>query len=149
MESCAISHTESALTCGIHISAMMASALHRKTRELAVQQVILLQKRNFVVSNVYSFFLGRFAYLNFLQPSSAVFLLNTTSKGVIGKNTQCLIYYYYLPDDTAFDHSIVVIKEERDKQRTVIDTVSSSPWNGWIRRAVNYDTVQPGYQVVR
>ncbi|CAF4547976.1 unnamed protein product [Rotaria magnacalcarata] len=63
-------------------------------------------------------------------------MLNTGANGINGINDQCLTYYYYLLNITGTEQNIQVYKEEAGSSKEIIDTVTSSPWNGWIKQQV-------------
>ncbi|CAF4476629.1 unnamed protein product [Rotaria socialis] len=69
------------------------------------------------------------------------------ANGINGINDQCLIYYYYLPNITVTEQNIQVYKEEAGSSKEIIDTVTSSPCNGWIKQHVNCNIAEPGYKI--
>ncbi|CAF3472404.1 unnamed protein product [Rotaria sp. Silwood1] len=54
-------------------------------------------------------------------------------------NTTCT------PDGT--QHNIKIRKEETGSSMEIIDTVTSSPLNGWIKHQVDFTTITPGYKI--
>ncbi|CAF1386847.1 unnamed protein product [Adineta steineri] len=90
---------------------------------------------------------GKFGYFGFAAVSKASFTLNTASGGTPGIGEQCLIYYYYLSKITGTDLSITVRKEEVEDISETIDTVTRSPYNGWIKRQVSFHTSKGGYKI--
>ena len=44
-------------------------------------------------------------------------------------------------------HKITVRKGEETSEITIIDTVSSSPFNGWIEQRVSFNSLKAGYNV--
>ena len=62
-------------------------------------------------------------------------------------NEQCFTYYYYLPNITGLVQHIQVTKQEPDGTSSVIEYVRGSPYNGWIRRQIDYSVAQRGYKV--
>lgn len=93
--------------------------------------------------------IGKYGHYNLIAPpASASFTLNTDSGGTNGTNQQCLIYYYHLPNITGTQMNIKIrIQEAGSGSSSMIDTVTNSPYNGWIRREVIFSTIKPGYQV--
>lgn len=71
--------------------------------------------------------------------------LKTDSGGINGVNEQCLTYYYYMPAIT--EKTIIVRKEEATGDSEVIDSVNSSPFNGWIPRRIPFTAKASGYKV--
>ena len=68
--------------------------------------------------------------------------MKTESNGV---NEQCLIYYYYMAN---IDEQIITVrKEETNGENQIIDSVTNSPFNGWIERKVSFNAQKPGYKV--
>ncbi|CAF1383324.1 unnamed protein product [Adineta steineri] len=90
---------------------------------------------------------GKFGYFGFAAVSKVSFTLNTASGGADGTDEQCLIYYYYLPKITGTDLTITVRKQEAEDISETIDTVTSSPYNGWIKRQVSFHTSKGGYKI--
>jgi hypothetical protein len=73
------------------------------------------------------------------------FQLKTKSDGIDGINEQYLTYYYYM--STFGQKSIKVRKEEVDGTNEEIDVVTTSPFNGWIKRQVKFNATMRGYKV--
>jgi hypothetical protein len=71
--------------------------------------------------------------------------LKIPSGSINGIAQQCLIYYYYV--STSGQQSITIRKVEIDDTNEMIDFVTSSPFNGWIRRAVTFNATKRGYKV--
>ncbi|CAF3565227.1 unnamed protein product [Adineta steineri] len=90
---------------------------------------------------------GQFGYFNFQAPRKVSFTLNTASGGTNGTDEQCLIYYYYLSNITGIDLSITIRKQEVGDTSKTIDSVASSPYNGWIKRQVSFHTSKGGYKI--
>ncbi|CAF3694489.1 unnamed protein product [Adineta steineri] len=90
---------------------------------------------------------GKFGYFGFAALNKVSFTLNTASGGTPGIGEQCLIYYYYLPKITGTDLSITVRKQEAEDISETIDTVTSSPYNGWIKRQVSFHTSKGGDKI--
>ncbi|CAF4133901.1 unnamed protein product [Adineta steineri] len=90
---------------------------------------------------------GKFGHFAFAALSKVSFTLDTVLGGTDGINQQCLIYYYYLPKITGTDLSITVRKEEVGDISETIDTVTRSPYNGWIKRQVSFHTSKSGYKI--
>ncbi|CAF1275671.1 unnamed protein product [Adineta steineri] len=74
-----------------------------------------------------------------------IFQLKTETDGINGKGQQCLTYYYYMPVTT--DKIINIRQEEVDGGSVIIDSVTSSPFNGWIVRKVSFNAEAPGYKI--
>ncbi|CAF3928153.1 unnamed protein product, partial [Rotaria sp. Silwood1] len=91
--------------------------------------------------------LGQFGYFAFVAPRSISLPLKTGSEGINGTNQQCLTYYYYFPNITGAQHNINVRKEEVGSINEIVDTVTSNPVNGWIKRQANFTTTTPGYKI--
>jgi hypothetical protein len=73
------------------------------------------------------------------------FQLKTESDGINGVNQQCLIYYYYMGN---MDEKILTVrKDETNGESEIIDSVTSSPFNGWIQREISFNVQKPGYKV--
>ncbi|CAF4057135.1 unnamed protein product [Rotaria sp. Silwood1] len=90
---------------------------------------------------------GQFGYFGFVAPRSISLPLKTGSEGINGTNQQCLTYYYYFPNITGAQHNINVRKEEVGSINEIVDTVTSNPVNGWIKRQANFTTTTPGYKI--
>jgi len=73
------------------------------------------------------------------------FQLKTESNGINGIQQQCLVYYYYMGNGN--ENIITVRKEEMSGETEIIDSVTSSPFNGWMQREVSFNVEAPGYQV--
>jgi hypothetical protein len=71
--------------------------------------------------------------------------LSTPTGGINGTNEQCLVYYYYM--SILGEKNITILKAERGSQEEMIDLVSDSPFNGWIRRIVSFSARTPNYKV--
>ncbi|UJR24897.1 hypothetical protein I4U23_006263 [Adineta vaga] len=90
--------------------------------------------------------LGKFGSIKLATTAIKSFQIRTPSdSGINGMNKQCLIYYYYMSNAT--QKSITVHKVEVDGEDVVIDRVTSSPYNGWIKQEVTYNAKAPGYKV--
>lgn len=92
--------------------------------------------------------LGKFGHFNFLAPRKVSFVLNTGSNGVNGTQAQCLTYFYYLPNITGTQLSITINKVEPGDSSVMINKVNNSPFNGWMKREVNFISSTPGYQII-
>ncbi|CAF4215293.1 unnamed protein product, partial [Adineta steineri] len=90
---------------------------------------------------------GKFGYFNFQAPRKVIFTLNTDSGGTDGTDDQCLIYYYYLSNITGTEQSVTVRKQEVADISETMDIVTSSPYNGWIKRQVSFHTSKGGYKI--
>lgn len=93
--------------------------------------------------------LGQFGYLEIWANNHKVtYPLNTLKNGINGLNQQCLLYYYHMSIIPGTVDKITVRKEEQTGTSTIIDTVSSSPINRWIRRNVTFTSTKAGYKVI-
>ncbi|CAF1111192.1 unnamed protein product [Adineta ricciae] len=88
---------------------------------------------------------GKFAGIQLNQGDKASYQLKTESNGIDGINEQTLVYYYYM--SYMIGKSIHVRKVEIGGASSVIDTVTNSPFNGWIRREVRYHAAHRGYEI--
>ncbi|CAF4002266.1 unnamed protein product [Adineta steineri] len=70
---------------------------------------------------------GQFGYFNFQAPRKVSFSLNTDSGGI--------------------EQSITVRKQEVGDISETIDTITRSPYNGWIKRQVSFHTSKGGYKI--
>jgi len=73
------------------------------------------------------------------------FQLKTESSGINGVQQQCLVYYYYMGNVN--ENIITVRKEETSGDIETVDSVTSSPFNGWIQREIPFNAEAPGYKV--
>jgi hypothetical protein len=73
------------------------------------------------------------------------FQLNIQSDGINGIDQQCLVYYYYMNDET--ENIITLRKQQTNGETEIIDSLTSSPFNGWIQRKIYFNTQAPGYKV--
>ncbi len=73
------------------------------------------------------------------------FQLKTKSGGINGVDQQCLVYYYYMGNVS--EKIITVRKEETSGESETIDSVTSSPFNGWIQRKISFNAEASGYKV--
>ena len=91
------------------------------------------------------FDLGNFGFVYLTDDKIKSFRLNTESDGIDGVNQQCLVYYYYMGDVS--EKLITVRKEETSGESEIIDSVMSSPFNGWIQRKIPFNVQKPDYKV--
>lgn len=89
--------------------------------------------------------LGQFGRIQLITSNINSFRLKTESRLIDGLNDQCLIYYYYLSNAT--QNQITIIKSDVDGVNETIDTINSSPFNGWIRREASFFAAQSNYKV--
>ena len=93
--------------------------------------------------------LGRFGHYSIGSPKTISFFLGIRDASEInGTGAQCLTYYYYLPNTRGIQQNIRVKTQEMNNSETIIDTVTNSSFNGWIKRQVDYHTSQRGYEVI-
>ncbi|UJR24875.1 hypothetical protein I4U23_006244 [Adineta vaga] len=88
---------------------------------------------------------GRFGYIQLFDTAIESFQLDTRTNGINGTDQQCLIYYYYM--SPIGDKNITIIKEEKGNKEEIIDSVSDTPFNGWIERRVSYFIKIPNYKI--
>ncbi|CAF3008516.1 unnamed protein product [Rotaria sp. Silwood2] len=94
--------------------------------------------------------LGQFGYLEiWANNHKVIYPLNTLSTGINGINQQCLLYYYYMSIIPGTVDKITVRKEEKIGTSTIIDTVTSSPINEWIRRNVTFTSTKIYFDLER
>ncbi|CAF1155460.1 unnamed protein product [Adineta steineri] len=90
---------------------------------------------------------GKFGHFDFQGPRKVSFTLNTASGGADGTDDQCLIYYYYLSNVSETEQSITIRKQEVGDSSETMDIVTSSSYNGWIKRQVSFHTSKSGYKI--
>ncbi|CAF4162787.1 unnamed protein product, partial [Adineta steineri] len=88
---------------------------------------------------------GKFGSTQLTNNDKKVFQLKTESDGISGKDQQCLTYYYYMA--VVGQKTIEIRKEEVDGESVIIDSVTSSPFNGWTVRRVSFNAKAPGYKI--
>ncbi|CAF4132690.1 unnamed protein product, partial [Adineta steineri] len=88
---------------------------------------------------------GKYGNIALNNNQMRIFQLKTETGGINGKDQQCLIYYYYMP--VVGDKIINIRQEEVDGGSVIIDSVTSSPFNGWIVRRVSFNAKAPGYKI--
>ncbi|CAF3643907.1 unnamed protein product [Rotaria sordida] len=87
----------------------------------------------------------KFGFVQLLTNDKKSFQLKTESVGINGIGQQCLIYYYYM--DATNDKIITINKEETNGTMEIIDSVTRSPFNGWIQRKISFNTEAFGYKI--
>ncbi|CAF1138689.1 unnamed protein product [Adineta steineri] len=88
---------------------------------------------------------GRFGNIALNNNQTRKFQLKTETGGINGKDQQCLTYYYYMGN--VGQKIINIRKEEVDGGSVIIDSVTSSPFNGWILRRISFNTEALGYKI--
>ncbi|CAF3904260.1 unnamed protein product [Adineta steineri] len=88
---------------------------------------------------------GQFGNVPLTNNTIKSFQIKTKSGGINGTNEQCLVYYYYLSNVT--NNIMTVIKEEMNGKNETIDSVTSTPINGWIRRQVSFFALESNYKI--
>ncbi|UJR23899.1 hypothetical protein I4U23_026871 [Adineta vaga] len=88
---------------------------------------------------------GQFAGIQLSGDTVQSFQLKTESGGIDGINKQYLTYYYYMA--YMIGKRIQVRKVEVDGTSSVVDVVTSSSFNGWIKREVNFNAANRGYKL--
>ncbi|CAF5192669.1 unnamed protein product [Rotaria magnacalcarata] len=89
---------------------------------------------------------GKFSSVSLTDNNKKSFQLKTESGGIDSVDQQCLIYYYYMSSITG-TKIITVTKEETGGTKEIIDSVTSSPFNGWIQRKILFKAEIRGYKV--
>lgn len=85
--------------------------------------------------------------LQLFDQSTQRFSLKTESNGLNGIEEQHLIFYYYLAPEG--DKVIEIRKREVNGDEVLIDSITSSLYNGWIKHQVNFYANDYGYQVLQ
>ncbi|CAF2615534.1 unnamed protein product [Rotaria sp. Silwood2] len=88
---------------------------------------------------------GQYVRIQLSDNKIQSFQLKTEPNGINGINEQYLIYYYYMP--IIGEKSITIRKEEAGSRNETIDYVTSSPFNGWIKRGILFNATIPGYKL--
>ncbi|CAF1081578.1 unnamed protein product [Adineta steineri] len=88
---------------------------------------------------------GRFGNIALNNNQTRKFQLKTETGGINGKDQQCLTYYYYMGN--VGQKIINIRKEEVSDESVTIDSVTSSPFNGWIVRKVSFNAEALGYKI--
>ncbi|CAF5091835.1 unnamed protein product, partial [Rotaria sp. Silwood1] len=94
---------------------------------------------------MYLFLSGRFGSLSLNNNEKRSYQLKTASGGINGVGQQCLVYYYYM--GAASTKSITINKVEMSGSSQIIDSVTSSPFNGWIERKISFNADANGYNL--
>jgi hypothetical protein len=74
-------------------------------------------------------------------------MLNIPANVINSVGQYCLIYYYHITDSTALK-SLSILKEEAATNLT-IDSVNTSPINGWSKRKVTFEAQSINLKVNR
>ncbi|CAF4850917.1 unnamed protein product [Rotaria sp. Silwood2] len=88
---------------------------------------------------------GKFGSVQLSNNDKKSYQLKTESGGINGVGQQCLIYYYYMGAGST--KIITVNKVEMSGSSQIIDSVTSSPLNGWIQRKISFTAEANGYNV--
>ncbi|CAF0975800.1 unnamed protein product [Adineta steineri] len=88
---------------------------------------------------------GRFGNIALNNNQTRKFQLKTETGGINGKDQQCLTYYYYMGN--VGQKIINIRKEEVDGGSVIIDSVTNSPFNGWILRRISFNAEALGYKI--
>ncbi|CAF1005126.1 unnamed protein product [Rotaria sordida] len=88
---------------------------------------------------------GKFGSVQLITNDKRSYQLKTGSSGINGIGQQCLIYYYYM--DAASSKTITVRKMETSGSDQTIDSVTSTPFNGWIQRKITFNAEAHGYNL--
>ncbi|CAM4940980.1 unnamed protein product [Rotaria socialis] len=89
---------------------------------------------------------GKFSSLLLNNNIERSFQLKTESGGIDSVDQQCLIYYYYM-SSMAGTKIITVTTEETSGTKKTIDSVTNSPFNGWIQRKILFKAETRGYKL--
>ncbi|CAF3801990.1 unnamed protein product [Rotaria socialis] len=89
---------------------------------------------------------GKFSSVSLNDNIKKSFQLKTESGGIDSLDQQCLIYYYYMSSMLG-TKIITVTKEETSGTKEIIDSVTSSPFNGWIQRKILFKAETRGYKL--
>ncbi|CAF4237264.1 unnamed protein product, partial [Rotaria sp. Silwood2] len=87
---------------------------------------------------------GKFGSVQLSNNDKKSYQLKTESGGINGVGQQCLIYYYYMGAGST--KIITVNKVEMSGSSQIIDSVTSSPFNGWIQRKISFTAEANGYK---
>lgn len=93
----------------------------------------------------YSSSLGYFGFVYLNDDQIKSFRVNIESNSIDRMDQQCLIYYYYMPN--MGEKIISVRKEETNGDSEIIDSVTTSPFNGWVQRKISFNVQRPNYKV--
>ncbi|CAF0769183.1 unnamed protein product [Rotaria sordida] len=88
---------------------------------------------------------GKFGSVQLITNDKRSYQLKTGSSGINGIGQQCLIYYYYM--GAASSKTITVRKMETSGSDQTIDSVTSTPFNGWIQRKITFNAEAHGYNL--
>ncbi|CAF1539755.1 unnamed protein product [Adineta steineri] len=89
--------------------------------------------------------IGRFGHVQLFDTAEHVFPLSTPTGGINGTDEQCLIFYYYM--STIGTKNITIFKQEKHTHEEIIDSITSSPFNGWIRYNVSFISRTSDYEI--
>ncbi|CAF3187457.1 unnamed protein product [Rotaria socialis] len=87
---------------------------------------------------------GQYAAFQFRDNATESYQLKTELSNINVTSEQYLIYYYYISN--IGQKSITIIKEV-DGTNETIDFVTSSPFNGWIKREILFNATESGYKI--
>ncbi|CAF4129002.1 unnamed protein product, partial [Adineta steineri] len=87
---------------------------------------------------------GQYAALRLFGDRES-FQLMTGSSGIDGINKQYMTYYYYMP--IIGGRRITVRKQEVNGENENIDVITTSPFNGWIKREIQFNAKMRGYKL--
>ncbi|CAF0904351.1 unnamed protein product [Adineta ricciae] len=88
---------------------------------------------------------GKFGNILLTSNTKRTYQLKTVAGGIDGVNEQCLFYYYYMSNMT--EKVIEVRKEEADGTSEIIDSVTTSPYNGWVIRTIQFNARATNYKI--
>ncbi len=133
---------EQKTTSGICIFAIMIIVRQQVIQIVVVEMVGIESSILFYVQLI---LIGKFGTEQLFDTDIRSYELSTPTGGINGTDQQCLIYYYYM--SIVGEKNITILKAERGSQEEMIDSVSDSPFNGWIRRNVSFTARTPNYKV--
>ncbi|CAM4802623.1 unnamed protein product [Rotaria magnacalcarata] len=87
---------------------------------------------------------GQYAAFQLRDNATNSLQLKTELNNISLTSEQYLIYYYYISN--IGQKSITIIKEV-DGTNETIDFVTSSPFNGWIKREIPFNATESGYKI--
>jgi hypothetical protein len=92
-------------------------------------------------------FAGKYGIVDLQNNNPRSHMLNTTATVINSVGQYCLIYHYHITDSTAMK-SLSILKEESATNLT-IDSVNTSPINGWFERKVPFEAQSINLKVNR
>ncbi|CAF3367085.1 unnamed protein product [Rotaria socialis] len=87
---------------------------------------------------------GQYAAFQFRDNATESYQLKTELNNINVTSEQYLIYYYYISN---IGQKRITIIKEVDGTNETIDFVTSSPFNGWIKREILFNATESGYKI--